>query len=112
MPEHDATAIILVKSKPGKEALVEQGLKRVFAKRCSTKCRRTNGGRVCENLDFRVLGHALGRFDFALIVQGSRARDVHGLVLQCIRKNLAPRVLDTETSYVYNILTNERRESK
>jgi hypothetical protein len=105
MEKHDATAIIMVKSKPGKEASLEKDLVRMFARRKADckKCYYKGDGRVCLKLGFRTLGHALGRFDFALIAEGSHARDVHGLVLHCIRENLKPRVLDTETSFVYNL---------
>ena len=111
MLQNDATAVILIKSRPGLERSVEDGLKKVFHKSCDQEgtCPLGHDGKtpVCSVLNFVLLGHTLGRFDFALVARTSdaNARDVHQLVLKCIRTNLkSGGVMDTETTVVYNIL--------
>ena len=99
---HDTAAVILVKGRLGREEALREDLQAIRTAGCK-KCRVRPDRRICKEIDFLLLGSAAGRFDFALVATASNSRGVHDLVLKCIRTNLQRKVVDTETTFMFEI---------
>jgi hypothetical protein len=106
MNECSSVAIVFVKSALGEEESVLEQLKKLVppedAGNCED-CPLTDGAPICRGLKVRLLGTSTGHFDYVIAVEAEHMRQVHHLVLKCIRGRLGNKILDTESTFVYSL---------
>lgn len=105
MPNLSTFTIVFIKSVRGHERSLADKLGELLpsdGKRCSfCKC---NGGTLrCTGMEMIALGSSTGRFDFCAVVAAPDMHSIHDVVIDCLRGDLDDHVLDTESTFLYNL---------